>query len=305
MDSNPADTPGKRFISFWLGIAIFGLFAVIALIFYPLFLEPETGDPTLDSGPLAEKRLATKQATFDAQAELVGSYDYTDQEKGLVRVPLDRAIALALPALQASKGAKSEKVVPGSPTALKIFEEQQAAKAAEEAAKPKPAEGESAAAGDAKPAEPAAPVDEKWLADWIAAGEKVYMGKGICFTCHQPTGQGLPPVFPPLAGSEWVTGSDERIALAILKGLSGPMMIKGALFNPPAPMPPQEAMLNDEEIAQVITYIRNAWGHDAGYVTTEGAAFARQKYADKVGAVTVADLEAIPADQMLPKGGDQ
>ncbi|CAN5346211.1 hypothetical protein BH23VER1_BH23VER1_18910 [soil metagenome] len=307
MDSHPADTPGKRFVSFWLGIAIFFAFAMLALVLYPLVLKPDEGDPTLDSGELAERRLATKEETYRAQTELVTTYDWVDQEKGIVRVPAERAITLAMASLKESTATKTEKVVPGSPTAQRLFEEDQAAKAAAaaEAAANAPERDEESAAGTdpAAPQEPAEPVDEEWLASWMAAGQKVYMGKGICFTCHQPTGMGLPPAFPPLAGTEWATGSDERIALAILKGLQGPIEVSGTLYN--SVMPPQEQMLTDEEIAQVITYIRNAWGNEASPVTTEAITYARQKYADKVGVATVADLEAIPADQMLPSGGGQ
>lgn len=86
-----------------------------------------------------------------------------------------------------------------------------------------------------------------------------------CAGCHQATGVGQPGAIPPLAGSEWVTGGTERIARIAMHGLIGPVTVKGMNFNgvmvPPA--------LNDTEIAQVLTYIRNSWGNQAPMITKE------------------------------------
>lgn len=137
-----------------------------------------------------------------------------------------------------------------------------------------------------------------WLPGWIKAGEKVYKGKGACIGCHQASGTGVPGQYPPLAGSEWVLRGDERIAMLVIHGLSGPIVVEGQPYN--GQMPAQGITLSDKEIAQVISYIRNTWGNNASFVTEEKIAHARQKYADHVGAMTQETLEQVPADQMLP-----
>ena len=102
-----------------------------------------------------------------------------------------------------------------------------------------------------------------------AEGQKVYMM--VCFACHQPTGMGMPNMFPPLAGSDWANAPKaDRIIRIVLHGLSGPVTVKGLPFNTPAPiMPPQGAMLNDTQIANVLTYIRNSFGNAAGAVSPD------------------------------------
>lgn len=101
----------------------------------------------------------------------------------------------------------------------------------------------------------------------IQAGQQVYMT--VCFACHQPTGLGLPNMFPPLAGSDW-TGAPkpDRIIRMVLHGYSGPIAVNGKPFATPAPlMPPQGAALNDEQIANVLTFVRNSFGNQAGAVS--------------------------------------
>ena len=103
----------------------------------------------------------------------------------------------------------------------------------------------------------------------IATGQTVYMT--VCFACHQPTGLGLPNMFPPLAGSDWVNAPrPDRIIRNVLHGVMGPIKINGKPFATPAPMmPPQAAALTDEQIASVLTYVRNSWGNKASAVTPD------------------------------------
>lgn len=99
----------------------------------------------------------------------------------------------------------------------------------------------------------------------IARGKRDY---ATCATCHQPNGQGLPGVYPPLADSEWVLGSEERLVRVLLHGLSGPIEVKGNTYN--GPMPPFGAAgykWNDEKISNVLTYIRQEWGNAAEPIT--------------------------------------
>lgn len=125
-------------------------------------------------------------------------------------------------------------------------------------------------------------------ADQLAEGKKNYML--ICVACHQPTGAGLPPVFPPLTKSPYVNGSAERFASIILKGNAGPFTVDGKPYN--QIMPPQEATLTDEKIAAIMTFVRANFGNTPAPVTAEVVAAARKKYADRKTPWTQAELDA-------------
>lgn len=88
--------------------------------------------------------------------------------------------------------------------------------------------------------------------DPVAAGKVVY--ENNCLSCHQANGQGVPGVFPPLVGSEWVVGSPETLVQIILYGLQGPLQVAGTNYN--GAMPAWKDVLRTEEIAAVATYIR-------------------------------------------------
>jgi cytochrome c oxidase subunit 2 len=87
----------------------------------------------------------------------------------------------------------------------------------------------------------------------IARGEKVYAAN--CVACHQPTGKGNPPAFPPLAGSKVVNGPEQAQIDTVLNG------------RPGTAMAPFGKQLSDTEIAAVITFTRNSWGNKASDVT--------------------------------------
>lgn len=120
--------------------------------------------------------------------------------------------------------------------------------------------------------------------DPLVLGKKQY--DTICFTCHQPNGQGIPATFPPLAGSEWVTGSEERLIRIVVYGLTGPLKVKGADFGA-VPMPTVGKVagsgfnLSDDKVAAVLTYIRHEWDNKAGPITTEQVAAIRSKEGDR------------------------
>ena len=94
-------------------------------------------------------------------------------------------------------------------------------------------------------------------------GKRVYMQ--TCFACHQATGLGLPGVFPPLAGSDYLMADKARSIRAVVRGLSGAITVGGKEFN--GVMPPVQ--LNDEQVAHVLTYVRNEWGNTGEAVTVE------------------------------------
>lgn len=109
-------------------------------------------------------------------------------------------------------------------------------------------------------------------------GKALYSKEGFCITCHQADGKGLPGSgFPPLSGTEWVTGSEERLIKIILKGLMGPIVVEGKNYEGMVPMTPFEGMLNDQELAAVATYIRNSFGNKASVVSPEKVKEVRAK----------------------------
>ena len=99
----------------------------------------------------------------------------------------------------------------------------------------------------------------------IEKGKQVFMG--LCFACHQPDGKGMPGIFPPLAGSDFLQADHDRAVRIVLKGLSGPVTVNGATIN--SAMPPQEAVLTDAQIADVLTYVLNSWGNKGDAVSTD------------------------------------
>ena len=85
-----------------------------------------------------------------------------------------------------------------------------------------------------------------------------------CAACHQGTGAGLPGVFPPLAGSNWVNGRDSTVIQIVLHGIQGSLTVNGVKYN--GAMPTFGAQLSDAEIAAVLTHVRSQWGNTAGAV---------------------------------------
>jgi nitrite reductase (NO-forming) len=108
-------------------------------------------------------------------------------------------------------------------------------------------------------------------AQQIQAGGVRY--NGTCSVCHQNNGQGLPGVFPPLAQSDYLLADQRRAIEIVLNGLSGPVTVNGTQYN--SVMPPM-SQLNDDEIANILTYVYNSWGNSG----------------DVIAAGTVADVRA-------------
>jgi mono/diheme cytochrome c family protein len=115
-------------------------------------------------------------------------------------------------------------------------------------------------------------------------GSEIYSREGHCITCHQGNGKGLPGSgFPPLAGTKWTIGNSDRLIKLTLKGLMGPIEVLGQKYPGQVPMTPFEHMLNDQEIASVLTYVRNSFGNKATPVETEDVARVRKEVKDFVG----------------------
>jgi mono/diheme cytochrome c family protein len=115
--------------------------------------------------------------------------------------------------------------------------------------------------------------------DPIVAGKKLYLS--ACVACHLPDGKGIAGVNPPLAGAEWVLGSEERLARIVIHGLKGPITVKGNQYNGAMPVfgkvPGSGYNWSDDKIAAVLTYIRQEWGNNGSAVSTELVAAIRTK----------------------------
>ncbi|MEM6771179.1 MAG: c-type cytochrome, partial [Bacteroidota bacterium] len=110
----------------------------------------------------------------------------------------------------------------------------------------------------------------------FARGWDLYHKDGSCVTCHQKTGKGLTASgFPPLAESRWVTDNPEVLARIMLKGLIGPIVVNGQEYPGQVPMTPYEHLLTDAELADVMTYVRNAFGNRSSVVTEDFVARVR------------------------------
>src|SRR4051812_45965190 len=131
-------------------------------------------------------------------------------------------------------------------------------------------------------------------------GKKVFSAN--CATCHQANGLGIAGQYPPLAGSEYVLGGTRRLGMIVLKGLQGPLNVKGAQYGT-AVMQPWDKTLNDAKIADVLTYIRQEWGNKAGPVSAASIAALRKELANRSDSFVEADLKAVPEDANLP--GDE
>ena len=120
--------------------------------------------------------------------------------------------------------------------------------------------------------------------DLFLKGRAIYGRDGYCGTCHQPDGRGLTAAgFPPLADTRWVTGSEERLIKLTLHGLMGPIEVRGEEYPGNVPMTPFRGLLNDEEIAAVLTFIRNSFGNEASAVSPEKVKEIREGTAGQTG----------------------
>lgn len=115
-------------------------------------------------------------------------------------------------------------------------------------------------------------------------GAEIYERESYCGTCHQPDGKGLPAAgFPPLAGAKWVTQDEERLIKIALNGLHGPIEVLGQAYPGQVPMTAFGGMLNDKDIAAVLTYVRNSFGNKASAISPEKVKQVREATKGKEG----------------------
>lgn len=235
MDPN-RDNPIIRFTTFWWGIGAFMIFAVLLAT---VMLFNRKSATTLEEAA-AKPRYEIKAKVDAAQAA------------SLPKQAIDAAIPAVAQKLVASKPAAVEKpdqVVPGSPTALKLA---------------------TAPAVDTSAIDAAPAADEPIDPAVMAMGKVQYM---VCAACHGQNGEGG-PIAPPLAGAEWVTGPVSNLIRIQLRGLQGPITVAGKEYNFPAPMAAL-AYQTDEQVAAVLTYVRNSFGNKAPAVKPEQVAALR------------------------------
>jgi mono/diheme cytochrome c family protein len=113
----------------------------------------------------------------------------------------------------------------------------------------------------------------------------------VCQACHQPNGAGLPGAFPPLAGSEWVNGAAIVPIAIVLKGVQGEITVKGTKYN--SAMMAWESVLNDDDLAATLTYVRSQWGNRSTPVTAAQVRAARARFASRTTPWTAAELKAL------------
>lgn len=226
MDPN-RDNPIIRFTTFWWAIGTFLIFALLLAVI-ALFNRktPQTVEDVV-----AKVRYETKAKVDQAQAASLS------KEAVEAAIP---AVAAKLASAKPAPVEKPDQVVPGSPTALKLAS----------------APAVDTAAIDAAPAEEG-PIDVAVM----EIGKAQFM---VCGACHGQNGEGG-PIAPPLAGSEWVTGPVSNLIRIQLRGLQGPITVAGKEYNFPAGMAALSYQ-TDDQIAGVLTYIRNSFGNKASAV---------------------------------------
>ena len=130
-------------------------------------------------------------------------------------------------------------------------------------------------------AAPAMPVD----------GAKLFAT--TCAACHQVSGDGLEDKYPPLNGSEWVTGDEQKLIRIVMHGLSGPVDVAGQTFD--GAMPAWGGVLKDPEIAAVASYVRGAWGNKAAPITAATVTAIRAATTARKTPWSAGELALIPA----------
>ena len=123
----------------------------------------------------------------------------------------------------------------------------------------------------------------------VERGETLY--EVSCAACHQVHGRGMEGVAPPLIGSSWALGSERRLIRISLQGVRGPINVGDRYFNLEMP---GLGFFDDREMADILSYVRRGWGHDAGLVSPEAVGRVRQETVDRGDSWTVEELQADP-----------
>lgn len=232
------DNPVIRFTTFWWAIGTFFLFAaLLAVIWFFYRSEPAT----------LEDAAAKPRYEIKAKIDAAQTASLSPEAIEAATLVMGKKLAATKPVAVELPG----QVVPGSETAKKL------------AAAPVVDTTAIDAAG-AMPSD--APIDPAVM----EAGKASFM---LCGACHGQNGEGG-PIAPPLAGSEWVTGPVSNLIRIQLRGLQGPITVAGKEYNMPGGMAAL-AYQTDDQVAAVLTYIRNSFGNKASAVKAEQVAALR------------------------------
>jgi mono/diheme cytochrome c family protein len=150
--------------------------------------------------------------------------------------------------------------------------------------------GEESSYGDQRTTASLRPPEVAVNAAQKADGKQIYGAK--CAACHQASGLGIPGVFPPLAGSEWVVGDEKILTLIMLHGVNGEMEVKGTVYK--GAMPAWKS-LSDGDLAAVMSYIRSDWGNKSAEIAPDTVATQRD--------ATKSRTEPYQGGQELKSGG--
>ncbi|MBL4770291.1 MAG: c-type cytochrome, partial [Planctomycetes bacterium] len=123
-------------------------------------------------------------------------------------------------------------------------------------------------------------------------GKKVYSTKAACSSCHGLEGSGLPNLGPTLVQSEWVLGDPSVLTKILLHGLSGPIQVNGDSYAPPLSMPgfAANASIQNQDLADVMTFVRNSWGNKANPVFAKAVQVIRHSERARKQPYTAAEL---------------
>jgi putative membrane-bound dehydrogenase-like protein len=138
-------------------------------------------------------------------------------------------------------------------------------------------------------AAPTAPTQRQFAIDAAAHERGAAVYNRTCIACHGLDGKGLAPVFPPLDGSTWLTGSETRPIDIVLHGLQGPIQVGETRFD--SLMAPLGTTLSDGEIADALTYARQRWSNDAAPITAAQVAARRALHRERTRPWTAAELD--------------
>ena len=123
-------------------------------------------------------------------------------------------------------------------------------------------------------------------------GKEVYLRDAHCVTCHQADGKGLANVYPPLTERGWLE-DEERLIKIALKGLWGPIDVAGKRYDPGQGVPPMTGfgeILGDNELAAVLSYVRQSFGNDLEPVSAEAVRRVRATVRDRLNFYPAEDL---------------
>jgi mono/diheme cytochrome c family protein/glucose/arabinose dehydrogenase len=122
-------------------------------------------------------------------------------------------------------------------------------------------------------------------------GRSLYNKDGICVTCHQYDGKGVQASgYPSLSQTDWVLGDDKKLIKIVLHGLIGPITVSGKKYDGKTPMIPYAGLLNDKEIAAILTYVRNSFGNKSPSISEKLVKEVREQTKDKKGFYKVTEL---------------